>query len=99
MERIDASRKQWGRPPGGASIAQLDQRLGKLHHHERELLKFLTTMRERARANLADYGRGHSGYKTGKTARAFTAGRICGLLDSIADQYLWSAAGIAEIRA
>ena len=43
---------------------------------------------ERNRGSLADLGRVDSGYCTVKTGRAYAAGRIASLLDTLAEEYL-----------
>jgi hypothetical protein len=87
-ERVDTSRRPASRPPGGPSVAHLDQRLNRLHGHERQLMAHLVRSRELARGKLSDYGRTRSAYATQKTARAFAVGRVSALLDSLADTYL-----------
>lgn len=73
-------------PPGGGVPVDACERLLKgLRGHERELLKFLVTHRELPRGSLADWGRQHSNYKTGKTQLAVTVGRVTAMLDSIAE--------------
>jgi hypothetical protein len=86
-EKIDVGRQARLRPPGGPSIAALDARLNKLHQHERVLLAALVRHGEKGRATLSDYGRQRSGYSTGRTARAFSVGRVSGLLETLADTY------------
>jgi hypothetical protein len=87
-ERIDAGRRPALRPPGGPSIALLDQRLNRLHPHERDLLKVLVTVREKPRGTLTDYARTRSAYNTQRDQRTFGVARVTGLLDSLADLYM-----------
>jgi hypothetical protein len=87
-DKVDVSTRPLLWPPGGPSIAALDYRLNRLRPHERRLMAFLIKHRELARGTLGDFGRMYSGYKTAKTTRAVTVGRIGALLDSLADEYL-----------
>ena len=87
-ERVDTGRQDRLRPPGGASIADLDMRLKRLHPHERTLLANLVKAGEASQDALSRYGRSRSGFTAQKTARAFSTGRISGLLESLADAYL-----------
>jgi hypothetical protein len=86
-EKIDAGRQARLRPPGGASIAALDSRLGKLHQHERVLLAALVRHGEKGKATLSDYGKARSNYQTQRTSKAFATGRVSALLETLADTY------------
>jgi hypothetical protein len=86
-ERVDVSRREAQRPPGGASIAALDERLHRLRPWERELLKHLAVCGEKPGAALCAYGRARSGYDKQATARAFAVGRLAAVLEGLADQY------------
>lgn len=88
-EKVDNGVRERLRPPGGPSgIAALDQRLNRLRKHERELMGWLVQHKERNRGSLADLGRVDSGYRTVKTGRAYAAGRVASLLDTLAEEYL-----------
>jgi hypothetical protein len=88
-EKVDSGARERLRPPGGPSgIAELDGRLNRLRRHERRLMEWLIRHRELNRGSLADLGRMDSGYATVKTGRAYAAGRIASLLDTLAEEYL-----------
>jgi hypothetical protein len=87
-EKVDLSRREAQRPPGGASITELDHRLHRLRPHERELLKCLITAREKPRGTLTDYGKARCGFSQQRTAKAFAIGRVSALLESLADDFL-----------
>jgi hypothetical protein len=88
-EKVDTGVRERMRPPGGpCGIVALDQRLNRLRKHERELMGWLVQHKERNRGSLADLGRVDSGYRTAKTGRAYAAGRIASLLDTLAEEYL-----------
>jgi len=84
-DKVDSSARQPLWPVGGASIAHVDSLLKGLRRHERELFKFLVVHKELPRGSLADWGRTRSAYKTNKTRRAVTVGRVTGFLDSVAE--------------
>lgn len=90
LDRTKGSGRQPLYPPGGyESERHLRCRevLTRLRGHERDMLKFLVTHREKARGTLADWGRQRSAYTTAKTARARAVGEVAALLESIAELY------------
>jgi hypothetical protein len=88
-EKVQAGVRERLAPPGGPrGIADLDGRLNRLRRHERELMGWLVRHKERNRGSLADLGRVDAGYVTVKTGRAYAAGRISALLDTLAEEYL-----------
>jgi hypothetical protein len=87
-EKVDTGATQRLWPSGGSrGIVALDARLNRLRRHERELMSWLVQHKERNRGSLADLGRIDSGYQTVRTGRAYAAGRIAALLDTLAEEY------------
>lgn len=87
-EKVQTAPREPLWPPGGpVGIVEFDRRLNRLRPHERTLLRFLVTHREKARGTLSDLGRQISGYKTAKTTRAVVVGRVGALCDSLAEIY------------
>lgn len=88
-ERVQTSLQVRTKPPAGWTHAHLrcQQVLDKLRDHERQVLAWLVTRRERGRSSLADLGRQVSGYEDRSMAVAAATARIQGLLDSLAEHY------------
>lgn len=87
-ERVQSSTRARLAPPGGGdpdSYARVRKVFDGLFDHERRLFGYLVTQRERAFNSLSDFGRQTSNYKTNKTTRAYTVGRVNGLVASIAE--------------
>lgn len=90
-ERVDSGIRPPLCPPGGligADLVLLDNRLHGLRRHERWLLGFLVQHRELQRGTLRDLGRLRSGYTDRVAAQGVAVGRIGGLLDTLADEFL-----------
>lgn len=73
--------------PEVRAFERLERVLAGLHPHERQLLGYLITHKEKSRGTLSDYGRTQSTYGQNKTARAFAVGRVSALAHSIREQY------------
>lgn len=86
-ERVQTSFRQRLRPSGGAgnerARALMERVIAGLRSHERALLMWLIIRKELPRGALADLGRQASAYRTSKTTRAYTVGRISALLATI----------------
>ena len=61
--------------------------LSSLRPHERELLTWCIVSGELERGSLADWGRQLSAYSTPRTARAFAAGQIRSMLETVGAGY------------
>jgi len=89
-ERVQSSTRPRWRPPGGGdpdAFSRMDSVLGRLHAHERETMAYMIKARELPRGRLADRGRQVSGFEHSRSASAYMTGRICSLLESIAELY------------
>lgn len=88
-ERVQVSLQVRSKAPSGWTHAHVraQQVLDKLREHERMVLAWLVTRRERGRSSLADLGRQVSGYEDRSMAVAAATARIQGLLDTLAEHY------------
>jgi hypothetical protein len=90
-ERVQTSTRSRLAPPGGGdpdAYARVRRVLDRMLDHERQLFGYLVKQRELARGSLSDFGKQTSGYRTNKTSRAYSVGRISGLVATVAE--LWS---------
>ena len=85
MGKVDGASFSPSQYAGAAADADLNRILKGLRPAERSFMKFLVVCREKPRGQLADWGKSHSDFKTNKTARAVTIGRLIGFLDAVAD--------------
>lgn len=69
------------------AFRRMETVLRGMRTHERMLFQSLALSRERARGSLADIGRQSSRYGTSKTAKAFAAGQVRSLLQTIHELY------------
>ncbi len=88
-ERVQTSLAVRNKPPAGWTHAHVrcQQTLDRLREHERQVLAWLVTRRERGRSSLADLGRQVCGYEDRSMAIAAATARIQALLDSLAEHY------------
>jgi hypothetical protein len=89
-ERVQGSVRPLFWPQGGGDLDafhRMDAVLSRLDRHEREVMAYMIRARELPRGSLSERGRQLSGYEHGRSARAYMTGRICALLDSIAEGY------------
>lgn len=90
MERVQGSVQPRCWPAGGGdpdAFARMNVVLCQLMGHERRTMAYMIRAREVPRGSLADQGRWLSGYEHSRAARAYMTGRICSLLESIAEVY------------
>ena len=89
-ERVQSSVRPLLWPPGGGdqdAFQRMQSVLNRLRGHEREVMAYMIRARELPRGSLSERGRQLSGYEHSRSARAYMTGRICALLDSIAEAY------------